>query len=401
MQVQQRKLLSLLEDVKTGKLVIPDFQRDFVWTRKQIEELLNSIINRYFIGTILLLESPSSNLRFAPRLVRSVEADPKKHASINYILDGQQRITSLFYAFFEPNMHLRDDDFPTRFYLNLDTCQEVVGVDNVDRLVRRLYPEKEARQMLKKFSDLWTQSTGIDIERYPTMGRFQSPEALSTYLTSDGSTLPSEKRDSLNRLVQSILDCEVAVVTLPHDTPDEEIVNTFDRINRLGTRLDIFDLAVASYYPLGIRLKELKKKLEAGSESLEILKLLEPDALLRVMALAKGMEPKNRNLLRLVDVRGDRNKAQAEFYTLWEAAAQYLQKAILRMREMYGAVRILAKKNRIALIPYTSVAVPLACVIQEAESRGSAKALYDKIDLWYWTAVLTGRMPFSGKSGIR
>ena len=42
----QRKLLSLLEDVKTGKLVIPDFQRDFVWTRKQIEELLNSVINR-------------------------------------------------------------------------------------------------------------------------------------------------------------------------------------------------------------------------------------------------------------------------------------------------------------------------------------------------------------------
>ncbi len=65
MKVQERKLPSLLEDVRTGRLVIPDFQRDFVWMRKQVEELLNSVVNRYFIGTLLLLESPTSNLRFA------------------------------------------------------------------------------------------------------------------------------------------------------------------------------------------------------------------------------------------------------------------------------------------------------------------------------------------------
>lgn len=116
MQVQQRKLLSLLDDVKTGKLVIPDFQRDFVWTRKQIEELLNSVINRYFVGTILVLESPTSNLRFAPRVIRGVQADPKSQTTINYVLDGQQRITSLFYAFYEPSVELAEDSLPTRFY---------------------------------------------------------------------------------------------------------------------------------------------------------------------------------------------------------------------------------------------------------------------------------------------
>jgi hypothetical protein len=385
------KLPVLLEQVKTGKLVIPDFQRDFVWTRKQVEELLNSIVNGYFIGTILLLESPTSNFRFAPRLVRGVEADPKKHATIKYVLDGQQRITSLFYAFFEPNLPLQDDSLPTKFYLNLTSCQEVVGVESVDDLLRRLYPDKELRKMLKKVSEALKANTGIDIERYPTMARFQSAEALTTYLNSQASSLATEKRDELNRLVQSILDYEVAVVTLPEGTPDDEIVNTFERINRLGTRLDIFDLAVARYYPLGIRLNELKRNLEAGTQCSEILEFLDPDSVLKVMALAKGVEPKNKNLLGLVDVKGDRNKAQAEFHSRWEAAVQYLQKALLRMREVYGAAKLRAKKNRIALIPYTSLAVPLACVLQEAESLGNAKALYDKIDSWYWTAVFTGR----------
>lgn len=395
MKVQERKLPSLLEDVRTGKLVIPDFQRDFVWTRKQVEELLNSVVNRYFIGTLLLLESPTSNLRFAPRLIPGVEADPKSHASISYVLDGQQRLTSLFYAFLEPAVSLQDEALPTRFFLNLNGCQDVVGVQKIEDLLRKLHP-KEERRLLEKLREVLVQSTGIDIERYPSMTAFRSAETLTDYLNTNGSTLEPGKRDELNRLLQSILDYEVAVVTLPHDTPDDEIVSTFERINRLGTRLDIFDLAVARYYPIGIRLNELKQRIE--TEAPEILEFVEPDALLRVMALANGVEPKNQNLLGLVDLRNDRNKAQAEFYSRWDAARQYLQKATARMKTVYGADRLRAKKNRIALIPYTSLAVPLAALIREAETLGGAKAVYDKIDWWYWTAVFTGRYAHSVES---
>jgi hypothetical protein len=394
MQVQQRKLSALLDDVRTAKLVIPDFQRDFVWTRKQVEELLNSVVNRYFIGTLLLLESPSSNLRFAPRLVPGVSADPTQHSSISYVLDGQQRVTSLFYAFLEPGIPLQDEALPTRFFLNLDGCQEVVGVQKIEDLLRKLHP-KEEKRLLEKLREVLIQSTGIDIERYPSMASFRSPEALTDYLNAHAATLEAGKRDELNRLLQSILDYEVAVVTLPHDTPDDEIVSTFERINRLGTRLDIFDLAVARYYPLGIRLNELKERIDVGvlsiGEPVDILDYLEPDAVLRVMALSNGTEPKNKNLLGLVALRGDRNKAQAEFYTRWDAARDYLRKALRRMRDVYGAVRLRAKKNRIALIPYTSLAVPLASLIREAESLGGAKSLYDKIDAWYWTSVFAGR----------
>lgn len=388
MKVQERKLASLLEDVRTGKLVIPDFQRDFVWTKKQVEDLLNSVVNRYFIGTLLLLESPTSNLRFAPRLIPGADADPKSHPSISYVLDGQQRLTSLFYAFLEPAVPLQDEALPTRFFLNLDGCQEVVGVQKIEDLLRKLHP-KEERRLLEKIREVLVQSTGIDIGRYPSMACFRSAETLTAYLNTNGSKLEPGKRDELNRLLQSILDYEVAVVTLPHDTPDDEIVSTFERINRLGTRLGIFDLAVARYYPIGIRLNELKQNIECDAP--EILEVVEPEALLRVMALSNGMEPKNQNLLGLVDLHHDRNKAQAEFYSRWDAARQCLQKATTRMKTVYGAVRLRAKKNRIALIPYTSLAVPLAAMIRDAESLGGKKALYDKIDRWYWTAVFTGR----------
>ncbi len=286
---------------------------------------------------------------------------------------------------------MAEDSLPTRFYLNLNGFQEAVGVQKIDDLLRRLYPDKEARKMLEKYSEVLAQTTGIDIRQYPSMASFRSPDALTEYLSAHGANLAADKRDELNRLLQSILDYEIAVVALPDKTPDEEIVSTFERINRLGTRLDIFDLAVARYYPLGVRLNDLKRKLESSVVPVGILDFLETEAVLKVMALAKGSDPKNKNLLGLVDVRGDRNKAQAEFYTRWEAACEYLKKAVLRMQEVYGAVRLRAKANRISLIPYTSMAVPLASSLEQAESLGNAKGLYDKIDLWYWTAVFTGR----------
>jgi uncharacterized protein with ParB-like and HNH nuclease domain len=72
-KVKEVNLFELLSDVDKGLIVIPDFQRDFIWNLKQIEELLNSVINGYFIGSILLLESFLDNLRFAPRLIRGVD----------------------------------------------------------------------------------------------------------------------------------------------------------------------------------------------------------------------------------------------------------------------------------------------------------------------------------------
>jgi len=96
--IKQVPLMDLLNDASNGTVVIPDFQRDFVWKTKQIEELLNSIINNYFIGSLLLLESSIDNLRFAPRLIRGVDPNVSslsKQSNLKYVLDGQQRITDL------------------------------------------------------------------------------------------------------------------------------------------------------------------------------------------------------------------------------------------------------------------------------------------------------------------
>jgi len=138
-------LLRLVQDAYEGKVVLPEFQRSFVWTKEQVEELLISILNGYFIGTFLILDTIPDSPMFQYRLVDGVErinpwADARKHSTIRLVLDGQQRITSVFYALYEPRIPLKKAKNPYRFYLLLEPLLEdgvedaVVGVSLADHM---------------------------------------------------------------------------------------------------------------------------------------------------------------------------------------------------------------------------------------------------------------------------
>ena len=122
-------LLSLVRDAYSGKVVLPEFQRSFVWGREDIEELLISILQGYFIGTFLILDAQPERTLFPYRFVEGLEevnpaAKQANHSTIRLILDGQQRITSLFYVLYEPNIPLRNSRNPYRFFLRIDSLME-------------------------------------------------------------------------------------------------------------------------------------------------------------------------------------------------------------------------------------------------------------------------------------
>ena len=62
----KRKVVGLIEQAHEGKICLPNFQRDFVWTRDEVADLVRSIIRGYFIGSLLLLRCDPNNPPFAP-----------------------------------------------------------------------------------------------------------------------------------------------------------------------------------------------------------------------------------------------------------------------------------------------------------------------------------------------
>ena len=86
-----------LREIESGDIQLPDFQRDWVWDDEDIRSLIASVTLAYPIGAVMVLETGGEGGNFLPRLFEGVQNDspavPEK-----LVLDGQQRLTSLFLA---------------------------------------------------------------------------------------------------------------------------------------------------------------------------------------------------------------------------------------------------------------------------------------------------------------
>ncbi len=107
-------------------LVLPNFQRDFVWERKiNQKKLLTSVVYNMPVGSLLILKG-QENFFAKKKLCYMKEIKEKiDRSNVLYLLDGQQRIAtlkSMFYDFFEPNKREEEKIYPklkTRWFLRI------------------------------------------------------------------------------------------------------------------------------------------------------------------------------------------------------------------------------------------------------------------------------------------
>ena len=131
-------IFDVVQDISANKYILPSIQREFTWTSEQIEQLFDSLMQEYPIGTFLFWELPQSKYT-EYQFYRFLQNYHEKNAIHNpkislygaenvlAVLDGQQRLTSIFiglkgsYAYKMPRFHWNNDNaFPRRkLYLNI------------------------------------------------------------------------------------------------------------------------------------------------------------------------------------------------------------------------------------------------------------------------------------------
>jgi hypothetical protein len=363
-------LLKIVQEAYEAKVVVPEFQRSFVWDRNDIQELLTSILQGYFVGTFLMLDTPSSKPMFPFRTIEGLEcvnsnAHPGQYNMVRLVLDGQQRITSMFYALYSPNIPLRWTKYPHKFYLLLEAAlngnleEAVVGVSVQDR--RRM---SEFEELLKTYRAL-------------PFTVFRESSTFYRWLYNEQQVWGEEARRTIEQLFLRIQNFMIPVVSLSPDAGMDNIVNIFERINRTGVSLSLFDLAVARLYPKGIRLRNLwdafKNKHKAFAD------IISPEFLLKVITILEGKEPRKGNLLKMLD------ELDAEkFKVRWNEAGDAVCEACKRIEKEYGAYDK-------AWIPYTTTIVPLAVLLHRLKEMQAGEEAYRKVDRWYWASIFTQR----------
>ena len=84
------KVLELMIGVRNLDLVLPEFQREYVWEKEQAKQLMVSLFRDYPTGSLLFWKTSN------PPDIKNNAVDPEKIGSTSVILDGQQRLTTLY-----------------------------------------------------------------------------------------------------------------------------------------------------------------------------------------------------------------------------------------------------------------------------------------------------------------
>jgi len=92
---QPKKYEHLFNDIDRGIIKVPKFQRDFIWSKEQTAKLIDSIIKGFPIGTFVLWKT-KDELRHFKNIGNAKLPEIRKGDFVYYVLDGQQRVTSLY-----------------------------------------------------------------------------------------------------------------------------------------------------------------------------------------------------------------------------------------------------------------------------------------------------------------
>lgn len=206
----------LKSQVQTGDIKIPQFQREFVWAVENSAKLLDSVVKNYPIGTFIFWES-SEKLRSVRNVGNLNFSQKPEGASVKYVLDGQQRLTSLVAGLTGQKItraNGRVDDF-SKIYVNLTAKDDgAIITTNIDGL-----------EPLQYISLLDAMESDFDV--------------LVQYSKDDRKLIQEIKTkiDNYQFPVVSLMGAKIDIAT-----------EVFTRINTSGKSLSVFDIMVAKTY---------------------------------------------------------------------------------------------------------------------------------------------------------
>lgn len=227
------RIEELVNGVKTGDIKLPKFQRPFVWNKSDVLKLWDSIYKGYPIGSILLW---LTNQKLASeRKIADLEINTREDEyPTNYLLDGQQRLSSLCGALY---WNGKDKDSPWNIVFDVEN--EVF-----------LYPDIGENDRIQYFQ----LNKLIDTQDYINQcSKFKAHGKEDIYTKT------------ALRLLNSIKDYKIAAVKIG-DMDLNEVAPIFERINSSGRQLTMVDLMRAATWKGGFDLNDAIDAIRSACE---------------------------------------------------------------------------------------------------------------------------------------
>lgn len=403
-------LNELLEACEHGSLQLPDFQRSWVWDEDRIKSLIASISRAFPIGALMSLEA-GGPVNFKPRPIEGVPIEPKQVTPQSLLLDGQQRLTSLYQVTLRgkvvETITPKNKKVKRWFYLDIrksldplvDREEAIIGVPE-DKIVRTNFgrdmildlssPENEYKSLMYPVSQVF------DWDRWQ--------DGFDDYWQGDqNKNIRDEFRTFKRTVLENFKSYQIPVITLNRSTTKEAVCVVFEKVNTGGKALDAFELVTAMYAADGHELRKdwygndgtkgrhrrfVETLRYPGTENGIIANVSNTDFLHAISlfhtrdrrreAEAEGKQGKD-----LPAVSGNRQSLlnlPLEAYKRYEAKVEqgFIQAAkFLHLLHIY----------RIFDLPYQSQIIPLAAILADIGDAWEHETNRAMLERWYWNGV--------------
>ena len=239
------KIRQIIDKIDANQLFVPAFQREYVWKREDAKKLIHSLVNDYPTGTMLTWETNNP-----PELKGSYKYNQSQGA-VKLILDGQQRITTL-YMLFEGNI----PPYYTEKEIENDIRNLYVNVETLDL-------EYYKKKMMEN-NPLWVNITDI------FKGNVRDRDITDELETrNEGERLPREREILISdniRAIELIKERDFLEQIIPVKATIKEAIDIFYIVNASGVNLTDAELALAQISGYWSQARELFKNKLRGLE---------------------------------------------------------------------------------------------------------------------------------------
>jgi len=341
-----------------GTIRIPGFQRKFVWPPQRCALLMDSIYKGYPVGSILLWRT-GQRLKRENRLGTFELPPPDKDYPVDYVLDGQQRLTAIF----------------TSFQYSLS------AIDQDDDAWLPIYYDFEAVEDAQDSRFVALSNDQVESERHFPLKTFLEPVEFSL-LTRN---LSADRHREIARVQQKFLSLLVPVQTF--ETEDRQSVAiVFERVNRMGIPLDTYQLLTAWTWSDEFDLQERFQALadefsefgfeEVGDDS---------ELMMRCTAAVLSQDPSPTALV---------TKNGGEVRDAFPVVESAIRLAIDFVRHNFGV-------RHIKFLPYSSLLIPLAAFFSIDQNKSISDNQRAELCRWFWRSCFSHRYSGNPQRNIR
>jgi len=374
----QYNILRLARDAYNGEIMLPDFQRNFVWPRSSVEEFIESLLEDMFVGTFLIMQTSAQTVPFKAMYVEGAD-EVNKNISPKpriLILDGQQRLTAVFYAMYSPNIPLKNTEKPYAFFIDLNKLMLDLTDESVISWSKDWYFYRE----------MLTEDGKYDYEKLmerkllPMTAFAQQDLFYDLWYTRYKRLFSDDEADHIFAYLHNLVNYNVLTLTLGNQYNDkpEEVAALFEKLNRTGIKLSIYDLLVARLYKF-INLREQWEKVFDTKPNIKefagyINNTNVPFSFIQALALASGKSIKTKEIIKI-----DQTVINEQS---WDKVADIFENKVLKgcLSTRYGVA------DYQKWVPYRLLATMLAAFFLEYDYPN-----VNKLDTWYWSSIFSER----------